>query len=50
MSMKIKEVMERNCQFVSRMAFHKYGRAPEMKLSGHIDATFPYIECKYLVY
>ncbi|XP_076059247.1 branched-chain alpha-ketoacid dehydrogenase kinase-like [Oratosquilla oratoria] len=42
--MKLKEVVERNCQFVARIAQHKYGKVPEMKLSGHVNATFPYIE------
>ncbi|RXG68148.1 [3-methyl-2-oxobutanoate dehydrogenase [lipoamide]] kinase, mitochondrial [Armadillidium vulgare] len=44
LGMKLKEVIERNSQFVSRMALHKYGRVPEIKLSGHVNASFPYIE------
>ncbi|KAK3881131.1 hypothetical protein Pcinc_014420 [Petrolisthes cinctipes] len=42
--MKLKEVIERSCQFVSRVASHKYGRVPLLKLSGHVNAVFPYIE------
>ncbi|XP_071551412.1 branched-chain alpha-ketoacid dehydrogenase kinase-like isoform X1 [Panulirus ornatus] len=42
--MKLKEVIERSCQFVSRVAVHKYGRVPQLKLSGHVNAIFPYIE------
>lgn len=42
--MKLKEVIERSCQFVSRVAEHKYGRIPQLKLSGHVNAVFPYIE------
>lgn len=42
--MKLKEVVERSCQFVSRVALHKYGRVPQLKLSGHVNAVFPYIE------
>lgn len=43
-TMKLKEVIERSCQFVSRVASHKYGRVPLLKLSGHVNAVFPYIE------
>ncbi|XP_068226584.1 branched-chain alpha-ketoacid dehydrogenase kinase-like [Palaemon carinicauda] len=43
-SMKLKEVIERSCQFVHRVAHHKYGKVPELKLSGHVNAVFPYIE------
>lgn len=42
--MSLKEVIQRNCQFVSRICHHKYGRAPEFKLSGHVNAIFPFIE------
>ncbi|XP_042224119.1 3-methyl-2-oxobutanoate dehydrogenase [lipoamide] kinase, mitochondrial-like isoform X2 [Homarus americanus] len=42
--MKLKEVIERSCQFVSRVSSHKYGRVPLLKLSGHVNAVFPYIE------
>nr|XP_053632201.1 3-methyl-2-oxobutanoate dehydrogenase [lipoamide] kinase, mitochondrial-like [Cherax quadricarinatus] len=42
--MKLKEVIERSCQFVTRIASHKYGRVPQLKLSGHVNAVFPYIE------
>ncbi|KAF2356938.1 Histidine kinase-like ATPase C-terminal domain, partial [Trinorchestia longiramus] len=44
MAMQLKELIERNSKFVTRMAAHKYGRAPTIKMSGHVDATFPYIE------
>ncbi|XP_042878661.1 3-methyl-2-oxobutanoate dehydrogenase [lipoamide] kinase, mitochondrial-like [Penaeus japonicus] len=43
-AMKLKEVIERSCQFVSRVSLHKYGKVPEIKLSGHVNAVFPYIE------
>ncbi|XP_045620984.1 LOW QUALITY PROTEIN: branched-chain alpha-ketoacid dehydrogenase kinase [Procambarus clarkii] len=43
-AMKLKEVIERSCQFVTRVASHKYGRVPQLKLSGHVNAVFPYIE------
>ncbi|KAA0186990.1 hypothetical protein HAZT_HAZT003033 [Hyalella azteca] len=43
-SMPLKDLIERNSKFVTRMAAHKYGRAPTIKMSGHVDATFPYIE------
>ncbi|KAK8745703.1 hypothetical protein OTU49_000332 [Cherax quadricarinatus] len=43
-AMKLKEVIERSCQFVTRIASHKYGRVPQLKLSGHVNAVFPYIE------
>lgn len=44
LTMPVKEVIERNCKFVARLSLHKYGKVPRMKLSGHVDATFPYIE------
>jgi len=43
-SMPLRDVIERNAAFVSRIALHKYGKTPRIKLSGHVDATFPYIE------
>ncbi|KAK7081130.1 hypothetical protein SK128_027956 [Halocaridina rubra] len=43
-AMRLKEVIERSCQFVHRVALHKYGKVPELKLSGHVSAVFPYIE------
>lgn len=45
--MKLKETIERSCQFVSQVAEHKYGRVPQLKLSGHVNAVFPYIECEF---
>ncbi|MPC15100.1 [3-methyl-2-oxobutanoate dehydrogenase [lipoamide]] kinase, mitochondrial [Portunus trituberculatus] len=36
-SMKLKETIERSCQFVSQVAEHKYGRVPQLKLSGHAE-------------
>uniref|UniRef100_A0A2P2I0J7 Protein-serine/threonine kinase n=2 Tax=Hirondellea gigas TaxID=1518452 RepID=A0A2P2I0J7_9CRUS len=44
MAMPLKDVIERNSKFVSRMSLHKYGRVPTIKMSGLVDATFPYIE------
>jgi len=43
-AMSLKEVVDRNSKFVSRMALYKYNRVPKIKLSGHVDAKFPYIE------
>ena len=35
--------MEKWAEFVQRLAFHRYGKAPDIRLSGHVGSTFPYI-------
>lgn len=42
--MRLKDVIERWADFVTRIAQGKYGKAPRIKMSGHINATFPYIQ------
>jgi [3-methyl-2-oxobutanoate dehydrogenase (acetyl-transferring)] kinase len=42
--LRLKDVIERWADFVIRLAQGKYGKAPRIKLSGHINATFPYIQ------
>jgi len=42
--LRLKDVVERWADFVIRLAQTKYGKAPRIKLSGHINATFPYIQ------
>jgi [3-methyl-2-oxobutanoate dehydrogenase (acetyl-transferring)] kinase len=43
-SMRLKDVIDKWADFVTRLAQDKYGKAPRIKLSGHINATFPYIQ------
>ena len=43
-SLRLKDVIERWADFVIRLAQDKYGKAPRIKLSGHIHASFPYIQ------
>ncbi|GAB6024199.1 hypothetical protein CHUAL_008900 [Chamberlinius hualienensis] len=43
-SMKLKDVIEKWADFVSKVATHKYTKAPSIKLNGHVNAVFPYIE------
>ena len=42
-SMRLKDVVEKWAEFVRRLAIHRYGRAPDIRLSGHIGSCFPYI-------
>jgi len=42
-SMRLKDVVEKWAEFVRRLAIHRYGRAPDIRLSGHVGSTFPYI-------
>jgi len=42
--MRVKDVIERWADFVTRLAEDKYGKAPRIKMSGHINATFPNIQ------
>ena len=44
MAMKLKDVLERWAEFACRLAGHKYGKAPTVRVSGHVNATLPYIE------
>jgi hypothetical protein len=37
-------------QFVQRLAFHRYGKAPDIRLSGHVGSTFPYITLPLGIY
>ena len=41
--MRLKDVVEKWAEFVRRLAIHRYGRAPDIRLSGHVGSTFPYI-------
>ena len=43
-SMKLKSVVERWATFVQTLAEDKYGHTPDIRISGHINAKFPYIE------
>ncbi|CAG0884418.1 unnamed protein product [Darwinula stevensoni] len=43
-SMKVKDVLTKWCDFVSHLSQYKYGRSATFKLSGHINAAFPYIQ------
>jgi len=43
-NMKLKDVIEKWADFVRKIALHKYGKAPPIRLNGHINAVFPYIE------
>ncbi|RWS25856.1 dehydrogenase kinase-like protein [Leptotrombidium deliense] len=42
--MKPKDLIEKWCQFVKNLSELKYGKSPQFKLNGHINASFPYIE------
>lgn len=41
--MRLKDVVEKWAEFVRRLALHHYGKAPAIRLSGHVGSTFPYI-------
>ncbi|XP_054710333.1 3-methyl-2-oxobutanoate dehydrogenase [lipoamide] kinase, mitochondrial-like [Uloborus diversus] len=43
-SMKLKDLIEKWADFVRQTALHKYGKSPAIKLNGHINAIFPYIQ------
>lgn len=43
-SMKLKPVIEHWASFVQQLAEDKYGHAPEIRISGHVNSKFPYIE------
>lgn len=38
-----KSLIERKAEFTRQMCEVKYGHAPEVRLNGHLSATFPYI-------
>ena len=42
-ALRLKDLVEKWAEFTRRLAFHKYGKAPEIRLSGHVGSTFPYI-------
>ena len=42
--MKLKQVIERWAGFVQQLTEDKYGHAPEIRISGHVNAKFPYME------
>lgn len=42
-TMRLKDVVEKWAEFVRRLALHHYGKAPAIRLSGHVGSTFPYI-------
>lgn len=42
-SLRLKDLVEKWAEFVQRLAFHRYGKAPDIRLSGHVGSTFPYI-------
>jgi len=42
--MSLKEVIERWATFVANITEERYGVSPIIKISGHINARFPYIE------
>ena len=45
--MKLKPVIEHWASFVQQLAEDKYGHAPEIRISGHINSKFPYIGKKH---
>jgi len=42
--MKLKNVVDRWATFVQQITEDKYGHSPEIRISGHVTAKFPYIE------
>lgn len=43
-SMNLKHVVDRWAAFVQQITQDKYGYAPEIRISGHVNSKFPYIE------
>jgi len=43
-SLRLKDVIEKWSEFVTKLSQHKYGKAPSIKLNGHVNAAFPYIQ------
>jgi [3-methyl-2-oxobutanoate dehydrogenase (acetyl-transferring)] kinase len=42
--LNLKKVVDRWATFVQQITEDKYGHAPEIRISGHVGAKFPYIE------
>ena len=42
--MNLKKVIDRWATFVQQITEDKYGHTPEIRISGHLNAKFPYIE------
>ena len=42
--MNLKRVVERWATFVQQITEDEYGQSPEIRISGHVTAKFPYIE------
>lgn len=42
--MKPKDILEKWADFVRQVSEHKYGKAPPIRLNGHLNAVFPYIQ------
>ncbi|XP_045033117.1 3-methyl-2-oxobutanoate dehydrogenase [lipoamide] kinase, mitochondrial-like [Daphnia magna] len=42
-SLRLKDLVEKWAEFTRRLAFQRYGKSPDIRLSGHIGSTFPYI-------
>ena len=43
-TMRPKDVVDNWCEYVTKMCEHHYGRAPQMKINGHVNVSFPYIQ------
>ncbi|GFO19912.1 [3-methyl-2-oxobutanoate dehydrogenase [lipoamide]] kinase, mitochondrial [Plakobranchus ocellatus] len=39
-----RKLIEKKAEFIGNVCEAKYGRAPSVKINGHINATFPYIQ------
>jgi [3-methyl-2-oxobutanoate dehydrogenase (acetyl-transferring)] kinase len=44
LNFRSKDVIEKWSEFVTQVAIHKYGKAPPIKMNGHITSAFPYIQ------
>lgn len=42
-TMKPKEIIDYWTDYVCKMSERTYGRAPPVKINGHVNASFPYI-------
>ena len=42
--MGLKQMLDRWSAFVQQITEDKYGHSPEIRISGHVSAKFPYIE------
>ncbi|GAV05817.1 hypothetical protein RvY_15892 [Ramazzottius varieornatus] len=42
-NMNLRKTVERWAEFTRDLCLNKYGKAPQVKISGHVSATFPYI-------